>query len=990
MADYVSILRRTLDGLGSGATPALRERVYGRARDAVRRQLDGMVPPPAEDVKARQLDQLEAAVAEVEAGYADAVPADAPVDAPVDAPADAPGGAPPSAGTPPSAAAAPASDTTLDPDPDPEDAAPPAAPPAPSNGAIEDRDDRDRDGSDARADGTGDPSGNATVEANDPGTLGEPPARPATVSISGRLSDIRPRRDEGPEPGAGTGRDVPPGRPATGDAPSFEDAPRADAASGDASSGDLSSGDALGAGAAPAGASAAPAPTAPLPAAPLPAPLPAAPLPPVDDLPPPSYGPAPDPRSGEAGPEVLDADGPVGGRLPDEELPSVAMIGPNGDAVLDPAEAVRLGASGVAAAFDDPRGAHGAAGAIAPLDPSPVDVPPPVDVAPGDTFGVDTGVDDAAPDGPPASTLAAAPLPRPEPLQPEPLQPELLRPEPLDGIDPADRVPDASAGMGAGVGAGAGAGAGAGMGAGAGAFGGATSALAFANRGRPDLPGGTRAPEPGDDAAAPYEPTAYEPGTYEPGAYEPGAYAPPRAGDEDVAVAMPRADGPADPFPAAHPTPPPTTTPAAPPSAVDEPIVVAPPAYAEPSVHAEPSAHAEPSPDPAPADAAAPLSASAKRDGPPDIAVPPPERRGRGGMWAGLLAALLIVLGGLLLGRAPLADATGVEGFRTAFGLGPAVDRAVDGVRGALLGDAGTDVAAPVDPPLDDPADAPDPGTGVVTVEPTPVPPAENTAVAGTGTKLPDRLPTAGGEGAIDVTPGDGDVTVTSVPVETVTPDAPPAQGTGEGTGEGTEEVAVLRPDDPTNAPAADPATPPPGAGRAFLVGEPVAGVSDRADGAVTWSVAQESPGRDLPPEPAIRGDITLQDGSAVEITVRRNADESLPASHLIEIVFALPDGGRTVNRLPLVGFKDSLQVPARPLVAVPAKITDDFFVVGLNSLASAVESNLALMGSEQFMDVQLIDGNDRRATLTLEKGEDGTAVFGEVLDAWNDAPLPG
>ena len=303
--------------------------------------------------------------------------------------------------------------------------------------------------------------------------------------------------------------------------------------------------------------------------------------------------------------------------------------------------------------------------------------------------------------------------------------------------------------------------------------------------------------------------------------------------------------------------------------------------------------------------------------------------------------------------------------------LGPVVDRTVDGVRGALFGREPVEVASP-DPvvPTDDPAT-----DGPTVIEPTATLPGGETAVAETSTKVPDRLPSAADP--VDVTPNAGDVTVTSVPVETVSPDAPPASG--------TEEVAVLRPDDSVTSVA-----PPPGAGRAFLVGEPLAGVSDRVDGAVAWTVASESPGRDLPPEPAIRGDVTLQDGTAVEVTVRRNADESLPASHMIEIVFALPEGGRTLQRVQLVGFKDALNVPARPLVAVPATITDDFFVVGLNSLASAVQSNLALLGSEQFMDVQLIDGNARRITLTLEKGADGTAVFGEVLDAWNDAPLPG
>ena len=953
MADYVSILKRTLDGLGSGATPALRERVYGRARDAVRRQLDGMVPPPADDVKARQLEQLEAAVAEVEAGYAASEAVDGAADGADGARDDA------GAGEASEAAASEASENDVPEGDVPASDVPAGEAPPPDAGGETGGAARDASpGPSAAA------SGSFAAAPATPSADAMPAGSATTAPPSPDRSAPAPFRDEPAAPESAA-----PEPPAFGPEPPASGATRPSdpISSPGAGPGDRASPPATptqsperpGASAAPVGGvstfpggpRSALAPTPPMPP----------PLPPVDDLPPSDAYRVPPGRSdgsdrdADRGPEVLDADGPVGGRLPDEGLPSVAMIGPNGDAVLDPAEAVPLGASGVAASFDRPD--VGAPSAMAPEDGmegtprgaaetgATDDDPTDDDLTGVDTMGVETGADDAAADGPPARTLADGVMARgapltpdtlspqplaPEPLMPEPLMPEPLMPEPLApepvAPDPLVAKPSVADPL----------------------VGGATSALAFANRGRPDLPGTMRVPAGPDIRPLPPVDDQDEPGI---------------SARDDAAVAMPRADGPIDAFDASPEAPAPSASGITAPTTRpydDEPIAIDPVRTSSPAVS----------------------PAARRADGPPDVAVPAePERGGRGGLWAAL-AVLLLVLGALLFARGPLADATGVEGFRTAFGLGPAFDRTV----GSLLGGGETDdpveIAEPatIDPAPGGPAII-EPSTDPVATDPAPPAgdTAGDTAVAGAGQKVPDRLPT--GDAPVDVTPGEGDVTVRPVPVETVSPDAAPA--------EGAEDVAVLRPDDPAAAPVA-PAGPPEGAGRAFLVGEPVAGVSDRADGSVSWSVASESPGRDLPPEPAIRGDVTLGDGTAVEVTVRRNADESLPASHLIEIVFALPDGGRTVNRLPLVGFKDSLQVPARPLVAVPAKITDDFFVVGLNSLASAVESNLALMGSEQFMDVQLIDGNDRRATLTLEKGADGTSVFGEVLDAWNDSPLPG
>jgi hypothetical protein len=73
MADFVAVIRRAVDGLASN-TPEMRVRVYEKARGAVQRQLENMKPRPSDDMLRRQLEKLDAAIAEVEAEHAEALP----------------------------------------------------------------------------------------------------------------------------------------------------------------------------------------------------------------------------------------------------------------------------------------------------------------------------------------------------------------------------------------------------------------------------------------------------------------------------------------------------------------------------------------------------------------------------------------------------------------------------------------------------------------------------------------------------------------------------------------------------------------------------------------------------------------------------------------------------------------------------------------------------------------------------------------------------
>ncbi len=156
--------------------------------------------------------------------------------------------------------------------------------------------------------------------------------------------------------------------------------------------------------------------------------------------------------------------------------------------------------------------------------------------------------------------------------------------------------------------------------------------------------------------------------------------------------------------------------------------------------------------------------------------------------------------------------------------------------------------------------------------------------------------------------------------------------------------------------------------------------------GNIVWSLVQESPGGDAPPEPAIRAEATIP-GKDVQLrmTIRRNADQTLPASHIIEMIFLTPDGfeGGSIDNVLRVAMKASEQEAGSPLIGIPAKIADGFFLVALNDTKADEDANLTLLRKQDWIDIPIVYKSGRRALLTMEKGIPGEKVFDEALKAW-------
>ena len=198
-----------------------------------------------------------------------------------------------------------------------------------------------------------------------------------------------------------------------------------------------------------------------------------------------------------------------------------------------------------------------------------------------------------------------------------------------------------------------------------------------------------------------------------------------------------------------------------------------------------------------------------------------------------------------------------------------------------------------------------------------------------------------------------------------------------------------------TTPPAAGTTTPAPATAEATVpVGQKAIFYEERTStqqgtaepGSIVWSMVQESPGGDLPPEPAIRAEATIP-GKNIQLrmTIRRNTDQTLPASHIIEMIFLTPQGfdGGGVDNILRIAMKSSEQDAGSPLIGIPAKIADGFFLVALNDTKADEDANLTLLRGQDWIDVPVVYKTGRRALLTMEKGIPGEKVFDEALKAW-------
>lgn len=251
-------------------------------------------------------------------------------------------------------------------------------------------------------------------------------------------------------------------------------------------------------------------------------------------------------------------------------------------------------------------------------------------------------------------------------------------------------------------------------------------------------------------------------------------------------------------------------------------------------------------------------------------------------------------------------------------------------------------------------------------------PPIESASVS--STKNADRL-LAGGE-------------------ETIEPPLAPATDrdvrvVGDDADAGPELAAVSSGGEPPPLPlVSDDAgigSPVAGGQKAILYEEPVGAGEDAEligiDAEVTWSFVDTGPNG-----PEVQAILEVPGRGAVRLELHRNADETLPASHLVQVIIdsptSFPGGG--IEEIPSVVLKPTEGDRGQQLVGAALKVADGLFWIALSANQNDIASNLALLRTRDWIDLPFVYANGQRALLTFEKGSAGDEVFETAMTAWS------
>jgi len=126
-------------------------------------------------------------------------------------------------------------------------------------------------------------------------------------------------------------------------------------------------------------------------------------------------------------------------------------------------------------------------------------------------------------------------------------------------------------------------------------------------------------------------------------------------------------------------------------------------------------------------------------------------------------------------------------------------------------------------------------------------------------------------------------------------------------------------------------------------------------------------------------------------MSIRRNTDQALPASHRIEIVFNLPanfpfSGVRSVSGIFVkLGEETDSSLLAGPIVMVAS----GSFLVRLSAVGTEMQRNMELLRERGWFEIPIVYNDGRRAILAIQKGAAGNHVFAEAFAAWRDPASP-
>lgn len=162
-------------------------------------------------------------------------------------------------------------------------------------------------------------------------------------------------------------------------------------------------------------------------------------------------------------------------------------------------------------------------------------------------------------------------------------------------------------------------------------------------------------------------------------------------------------------------------------------------------------------------------------------------------------------------------------------------------------------------------------------------------------------------------------------------------------------------------------------------------GAGTASQGEVSWSIGEEENAKGVR-QAVLTASAKIPDRD-VEITVRikPNDDESLPASHLVEIQYKLPEGfsAGDVANVPGLVMKPTEEARGDALLGASVKVSPGYFWIALSNIDSERQRNMDLLRDRDWIDIPMLYDNGKRGILTLEKGDPGKDAVNQAVVAW-------
>ena len=154
--------------------------------------------------------------------------------------------------------------------------------------------------------------------------------------------------------------------------------------------------------------------------------------------------------------------------------------------------------------------------------------------------------------------------------------------------------------------------------------------------------------------------------------------------------------------------------------------------------------------------------------------------------------------------------------------------------------------------------------------------------------------------------------------------------------------------------------------------------------GTVVWRVDNVSNGPDEPLSMAVRAEVDIPDANLkADMTLQKNFDSSLPASHTIKLNFSVPAGSPLANIKQVTVLLRREDTPmGEALKGITVPVTENSFLIGL-SRGTGEASNLDLLRSREWFDIPIVLADGHIAKLTFEKGPSGRSAIDDTLASW-------